>query len=362
MRALFFSWFAMGLTLLSSDATLHAAPITVVDLGGLGGSESVAYRINANGMIVGWSQLASGATRGFYTDGNGVLTQLNVPGNSDTFARAINDSGTIAGVAYIGGQSHGILWNGSTITDFGPNSGLTAINASGQVTGGNGSGHAFISSNGATTDLGALSGGGWTAAYGINDSGMVAGYGDVGGSTFRAFVGSAQTGLTQLGTLGGWDSWATGINNKGQVIGHAEVASGYSHAFVTGAGKALVDLGTLGGPNVNSIANGINSLGAIVGSSYLTNGAQHGFVFSGGQMLDLNSFLTPNSGWVLNQAFGIDNFGNVVGTGTFNGKAHAFLLDPLPLAGPAASSIPEPGTFALIGIAGLAFRAFRRRR
>ena len=354
MRAFFLSWLTLAL--------MQANPITIIDLGGLGGSESVAYRINANGMIVGWSQLASGDTRGFYTNGNGTLTKLNVPGNSDTFARAINDSGAIAGVAYIGGQSHGILWNGNTITDFGANSGLSAINASGQVAGGNGSGHAFISSQGVSTDLGSLSGGGWTAAYGINDSGMVAGYGDIGGSTFRAFVGSAKTGLTQLGTLGGWDSWATGINNKGQVIGHAEVASGYSHAFVTGAANSLMDLGTLGGANLNSIANGINGLGMIVGSSYLANGTQHGFVFSGGQMVDLNSFVTPNSGWVLNQAFGIDNFGNVVGTGTLNGKAHAFLLDPLPFAGPAAADIPEPGTFALLGLGGVAFAAFRRRR
>ena len=131
---------------------------------------------------------------------------------------------------------------------------------------------------------------------------------------------------------------------------------------MTGVQTCALPICTLGGANLNSIANGINGLGMIVGSSYLANGTQHGFVFSGGQMVDLNSFVTPNSGWVLNQAFGIDNFGNVVGTGTLNGKVHAFLLDPLPLAGPAAAAIPEPGTFALLGLGGVAFAALRRRR
>ena len=353
VRAFYFSWLAAGL--------LHGAPITIIDLGGFGGRESAAYRINANGVIVGAAQLASGDYQGFYFTGTGALTPLRVPGASETRAQGVNASGLIVGSAYIGGVSQGIVWNAGAITYLGPGSGATAVNAVGQITGGNGAGHAFVFTNGVNADLGSLPGGSWSAAYGINDAGTVAGYGDVAGGTFMAFVGSSQSGLTPLGTLGGAGSWASAINNRGQVVGSAMVASGYAHAFVT-SGGALIDLGTLGGANSNSAASGINGAGVIVGSSFLSDGSQHGFVYLGGRMVDLNSFLAPNSGWVLQQANGIDDFGNVVGSGTLNGQQRAFLLDPLPPAGPSADAVPEPGTFAMLGVGGLAWAFCRLRK
>ena len=37
-------------------------------------------------------------------------------------------------------------------------------------------------------------------------------------------------------------------------------------------------------------------------------------------MVDLNSDLPAGSGWVLNEADGINNLGQVVGYGTYNGQ------------------------------------------
>ena len=46
-------------------------------------------------------------------------------------------------------------------------------------------------------------------------------------------------------------------------------------------------------------------------------------------MKDLNKLIPAGSGWVLLQAFGINNSGQIVGTGTIHGEEHGFLLTPV---------------------------------
>ena len=46
-------------------------------------------------------------------------------------------------------------------------------------------------------------------------------------------------------------------------------------------------------------------------------------------MEDLNKFLDPNSGWVLSDATGINELGQICGNGTLNGQGHSFLLTPV---------------------------------
>ncbi len=52
--------------------------------------------------------------------------------------------------------------------------------------------------------------------------------------------------MTDLGTLGGSDSYAYGINDSGQIVGGSYTSSGDYHAFLYANG-AMADLGTLGG-------------------------------------------------------------------------------------------------------------------
>lgn len=52
--------------------------------------------------------------------------------------------------------------------------------------------------------------------------------------------------MTDLGVLGGNNSFAQAINDRGQVVGFSDAADFYTHAFVWESG-VMNDLGTLGG-------------------------------------------------------------------------------------------------------------------
>jgi probable HAF family extracellular repeat protein len=338
--------------------TLRASPIySVNDLGTLGSSSAIGFKINNSGTVVGWAESVNGYSQAFQSTGGGALQTLPSLSASDSFAMGINSAGAIAGTAYVDGQPHGVVWNGGTgnplsTTDLGAGVYATGINDPGVVVGGNG--HAFVLANGVYQDLGVLPGGDWSSAYGINNSGTVVGYGNLASGNFGAFEWTPQSGMLQLGTFGGADSYATDINNDGEVIGYASLSSGYEHAF-SAIGAVMTDLGTLGG---SSFAYGINDSGEIVGYSWPTNGDNpDAFLYLNGMMIDLNSLLPSGSGWHLLEAYGINDAGQIVGEGLLNGQYHAFLLDPS-LASNALAvapeslllSVPEPGNTWLVTI------------
>lgn len=84
----------------------------------------------------------------------------------------------------------------------------------------------------------------------------------------------------------------------------------------------MTDLGILEGA-LASFGRGINEDGSmIVGSC---NVPSHAFLYSGGQMVDLNSLIPTNSGWVLTDAYSVNNSGQIVGYGTIAGATHAYV-------------------------------------
>ena len=102
--------------------------------------------------------------------------------------------------------------------------------------------------------------------------------------------------MTDLGTLGGWESTARAINDVGQVVGCSWLGGPVTdRAFLYEPGRGMRDIGTLGGSL--SCAYGINNQGQIVGWSYTTRDtAVHAFLWSESTgMIDLTPALRGSS-------------------------------------------------------------------
>jgi len=234
---------------------------------------------------------------------------------------------------------HAFLYEDHLLRDLGTlpggnESGANAVNSLGEVAGSsfNGDGVivAFLYRHGNMISLGIPPGGIGSTAYGINN------WGDVTGSVMmpelinQAFLYHDGK-MIGLGTLpGATGSDATAINDAVEITGRSYSSNfQFEHAFLWSKGK-MIDLGVL--PNgTTSEANSINAWGQVVGgatvnsSPYPTTVA---FLYSDGKMRDLNDMIAANSGWVLFDATGINNRGQIVGTGTLNGVLDGFLLSP----------------------------------
>jgi probable HAF family extracellular repeat protein len=157
------------------------------------------------------------------------------------------------------------------------------------------------------TDLGTL-GGMDSYAYGINNHGQVVGEARTAdGVGVHAFFWQDGV-MTDLGTFGGPYSAAYAINDASEVVGSADLTSNVDHAFRWSSRRGLHDLGTLGG--TNSSASGINNTGQIVGSSD-TSGTYtgHAFLYRAGQLTDLGTLGGPHS-----DAVAMNDAGQVVGS------------------------------------------------
>lgn len=230
-----------------------------------------------------------------------------------------------------------------TVTDLGTlrhgSARVHGINSAGQAVGASGFPHGgdthafFWQKQGGMRDLGTLPGGDYSAAFGINDSGQVAGTSNTGDS-MHGFTWSSATGLRDLGTLPGANaSQAFAINNHGQVAG----ASG-THAVIWN-NAVVQDLGTLGG--ATSEAHGINTSGVAVGFSDTASDGQRAFIWHDGTMTQLGTL----PGDASSRADYINDAGMVVGASEGSGGVRAFMWTEQagmqPLASLSGSSYSE---------------------
>jgi hypothetical protein len=103
------------------------------------------------------------------------------------------------------------------------------------------------------------------------------------------------------------------------------IAGGPAHAFFYNV--TLQDIGTLQ-PGSATPATSLNDNDLVVGTSNL-NGNALAWIWSATTgMEDLNTLISPDSGWVLATASGVDATGEIVGAGGVNGAVHGFLLTP----------------------------------
>jgi probable HAF family extracellular repeat protein len=312
---------------------------SVVDLGTLGGGFSEAFALNNLGHVTGRSTTSSGQIHAFHYNG-ASMTDLGTLGGTQSEGNGINDSDLVVGWSYnASGNTRAFYYSGS-ITDIGTlggNHGLAYdVDNAGVIVGElvDNSPRPFQYS-GTITTLANPTGGTGYRARAINNTGQIAAYVGIG-SGARAFIYDGAT-RTDLGTLGGDISEPFDINATGHVVGYAQLipATGNpTHAFFYD-GTTMVDLGG----SSFSAAYALDDADNVVGTD---NGVA--FLYQGAGLVDLNTLISPSSGWFLQSAQDINNNGQIVGYGTHDGQHHAFLLNP----------VPEPSGIVLAALAAAA--------
>lgn len=157
---------------------------------------------------------------------------------------------------------------------------------------------------------------------------------------------------TDLGTLGGSESWAYDVALVGgspRVVGEATLPfTTVTHAYVWQDGT-MADLGTLGGST--SSATSINRQGQIVGSSWTVNHVPHATIWKANTAVDLNDLVLNGADVELYGAAAIDANGVIAATGRRTGDltGRAYLLRPVlltnepPVLGTVAPSAGKQG-------------------
>jgi RHS repeat-associated protein len=307
---------------------------TIVDLGGqiICGDYGATAGLNDTGQVTGCGAAPDGSAAALiWSPGAGAQVLGHFYDYGFSIGAGINNTGQVAGTS----SYQPFLWSGGTMANLcntpGCVSGTAAgINNSGQVVGSysdvNSGLAGFVSSGGITQRLAGLPGGTFAAAQAINNSGLIAGYGDGVGddgvSRVYAMLWSGST-VQSLGMLpNGYGSQAYGINNLGQVVGAAPTQDG-GGAFLWSSDTGMQNLGSLytGG---QSEAYGVNDFGQVIGWA---DGDV--VLWANGTLIDLSMLPEVQaSGWWLVKATGINNAGQIVGTGWLNGDQRTFLLSP----------------------------------
>jgi probable HAF family extracellular repeat protein len=325
---------------------------TVVPLGTLGGEYSDAYAINDSGQAVGTMSLPEGRGHAFVATDAETRDLSADSGFPRSMAFGINTQGSVAGTAFYRSEKpNAFFWDGKrhyigTLPGFGYSQ-ATGVNDSGAVVGtalrfrqkwGAVQAHAWVWQNGVIQDIGTL-GGEYSHAVAIDNQGRIVGKADLPrtgseGMT-HAFVWERSSGMRDLGTLpGGKNSRAQGINDGGEVVGVSEGGDGTHQAFIVTGDTVMAPLPTLPGAS-EAVAQSINASGQVVGNVAMGNNDAHAVLWQrsvgekGGQVFDLNACIPAASGWHLHCARGINNRGEIVGQGDWNGKQLAFLLRPV---------------------------------
>jgi probable HAF family extracellular repeat protein len=307
------------------------------DLGAIGHNRSEAFGINYSGQSTGWVETSHGITSAarFPATGANVAPNSLIGTYGGTLAIGwdINDSGQVVGYSRSSGQSVDRAFRTR------PNAPI----------------------NKATDDLGTL-GGNESRAFGINNSGQVTGAAHVSGFIFHAFRTKPNQPINRLTDdlgLPGFYSSGDDINDAGWVVGSSNFPNAPQSAFLCPPDRPISpttdNLGVLPGYDASE-ALALNNYQVVVGKlTDVTNQTTRAFVYDGIAMYNLADLVEPTSraGWVLNEAVDINDFGQIVGNGTFNGMTQPFLL----------TLIPEPScsTLVIVAVGGAAFIANRRR-
>lgn len=176
------------------------------------------------------------------------------------------------------------------------------------------------------TDLGTL-GGTQSFAYAVNDFGEVVGLsstsGDVSSHAFL-YSNGRMTDLYPLNSQSLQTVGPTSINNAGQVASGLIVNGVYVPAIFDSRTGGLSIINSLGGVTpygFNGVGTSINNIGSVVGYSYIDSINRHAFFYSNNETFDIGSF----GGY--SAALAMNDVGVIVGfaSDSLTGVAHAFV-------------------------------------
>jgi probable HAF family extracellular repeat protein len=350
---------------------------TVMDLGTLGGTYSVANGISNSGWVSGVSTLAGDTEVHAFAWRNGVMIDLRTLGGPDSNNFFLpNDRGEVPGSSetstldplgqdFCGFGTHLIClpllwWNGWMIPlptlAGGYNAGAAGVNDRSEVVG---TAENTISDptcippqvrqyepvvweNGKIQELPNFPGDTIGAAHAVNEKGQITGWsGNCAFTLFHALLWEKGQAI-DLGNLGGaMNTQGLAINSQGQVAGYGDTAGDTTyHAFLWQNG-VMTDLGTLPG-DVASAAVGINSKAQVVGGSVGASGNVRATIWQNGVIADLNTLIAPNSPFLILAGQGINSAGQIAGEALqlSTGQVHAVLM--IPAKGEAAAESATP--------------------
>jgi probable HAF family extracellular repeat protein len=277
---------ASVLTMIAAGALSIVRAQTFTSIDYPGATATSAEGINDSGQIAGYYQDGSGAFHGFLYSG-GVFSSIDAPfsGAFMTQVLGINNSGQIVGAYHTSFSNiYGFVLSGGVFSPVAypgaTQSGPGAINNNGDMVG-------SFATAACCVQFGFLySAGTYTsldvppvfdqAAYGINDSGQIAGFYIANNdSTFtqHGFLDSGGA-FTPIDFPGATATLAHGINNAGQIVGYWFSGSGPYHGFLDNGALSSIDYPSA----AQTAAEGINNLGQIVGYYIDSFGKTHGFL------------------------------------------------------------------------------------
>ena len=286
----------------------------VINITGAGVSGASANAVNNKGVVVGISD-SLGLNAFSWKDG--VLTPLPFPHACCSIATSLNDAGAIAGLASLEGvntPNDGVLWQEAQLVPLGTLGGTLAhaqdINSSGTIVGmsdikNNGAYFPFIWNDGAMVPLPTL-GGAYNGANAVSDSGIIVGFSTP--STFgNRAVKWVDGQVIPLPLLGVPLSEASDVNESGWIVGHAWTSLPGSTTAALWIDEQVHDLSKqslLEASDHLYDARGVNESGQIVGEGVF-DGHFHGYVITplspgdvnGDDSVNVDDLLAVINGW-----------------------------------------------------------------
>lgn len=281
------------------------------------GTFSAAASINSGGVAVGWGDAGDGRPRAALLR-NGTVTDID-PSAANAYALYINDRGVVVGNALkgFGGCNS---WVAAVWTEDARKPGSFRRTDLQPYPGGDGKSRCE-----------------WATA--ANQGLQVVGWvqNSLFGQRGAFWNNDSKHTLTLLQPLpGDWTSLAGAMNDLGQAVGESHPPFGSRPVlWDNDTGRTAIELPLLSGDN-HGTATAINNLGHVLGwSAYGTPGTwdvgpSRFVIWRDGGAFDLQSLLDPISGegWTITGVAGINDLGQIVGSGLHNGQARLFVMTP----------------------------------